>query len=298
VGRRTLVPALLAALLVALVSGTAWGAFAPPPRPDTAVADTADVLTPEQEEALRGRLRALRERTGVSFVVATVPTLDGTDIKRASIDTFKAWGVGGEENRGLLFTVYVAEAREAGPGAKRCGCIRFEVGRYLEGDVTDTATKRVLKDVGPVVVAGDFPKALDMAVDGIEDILGDAQAQGTTDSSPRDGAFGLFVALLIGGAVLIGMVVLLLGLDTPGARPLWRASRRPRRRARAGGSASGRSDYTVPSSAASVIHDDDAGRRSSRSYSNSSYDDDISSWGSDDSDFFGGGDAGGGGSDW
>lgn len=197
--------AVLIATVLMLVAPSAWASFQVPPRPDGPVADTADVLTPAQEQVLRDKLVALQKDTGVSLVVATIPSLEGSDIKEAGYEIASTWGIGSKDtHKGALFLISVAEARKAGPGAKGCGCIRIEVGSYLEGDLTDRETKNVLKKAGPIVVTGDFNQAANVAVDGIAGLLAvqsetaqDTRSTATTKSEDTSAGWivGIFGAL-------------------------------------------------------------------------------------------------------
>lgn len=326
----------MVAMAVFLLCQSAWAGFQVPPRPDGPVADTADVLTPAQEQALQKKLVALQKSTGVSLVVATIPSLDGSDIKEASYDIASTWGIGSKDtHKGALFLISVAEARKAGPGAKGCGCLRIEVGSYLEGDLTDSATKKVLKKAGPIVVTGDFNKAANVAVDGISGLLsksgGNEAVAGTRRGSSDAGTGGLiFLFVVLGAGVLI---VLVMGISSarrskrrrrfddyvpddigsPSSEPRYTPTYTPRR------------SYSPPprrTSSTSTSHssdddddDDDDGAiaaaailssMASSSSRRSSYDDDdddsfggFGGFGSDDSSsFFDDGDFGGGGSDW
>lgn len=300
--RTRFLPSIVAALCLLLIGSTAW-AVTVPPRPERGVSDTAGVLTPAQRDALERKIVNFHEKNGPSIAVALVPSLEGESIKEASYEIANTWKVGNEgRSDGVLFLVGVAEAKKAGPRAKKCGCIRIEVGSYLEGDLTDTDSRKILKKAGPVVVTGDFNKAVNIAVDGIMAEVGKtktgagagATRSGRSSSSADDAAAG-WIFGVIGAIFGIGLIAWMF-------RPRY-SSRSysyddepyvpPRR-----------SSYTPPSrtSSSSSSRRRTSSRSSSSSYtpppvytppSRSSYDDDDD----DDSFKFGGGFGGFGGSD-
>jgi uncharacterized protein len=131
------------------------------------VVDDANVLNPAQREALRVKLKTLEDRSGIQFVVATVPSLQGEEIEPYANALFRAWQLGEKDkNNGLLFLIAPTERK-----------IRFETGYGLEGTVTDALTKLILRNaVGPKLKTGDYAGGITAGVD-------EAIAIMTTDKS-------------------------------------------------------------------------------------------------------------------
>ena len=68
---------LIAVLLLALASAAQAQTF--PKFDDKGVVDAANILTPQQEQALSQKLIAQKQASGRSLVVATSPELQGDD---------------------------------------------------------------------------------------------------------------------------------------------------------------------------------------------------------------------------
>ena len=120
------------------------------------VVDQADILSPATEEAITALLAAHEEATSNQVAVLTISSLEGEAIEDFSIRVAETWGLGtAQYDNGVLLTVAV-EDRE----------LRIEVGRGLEGDLTDAVAGRVIRnDIVPVFRQGDFNA-------GVQSILG------------------------------------------------------------------------------------------------------------------------------
>jgi len=129
---------LLAVLLLLPVAG-ARVKYAPPdlPRPESYVEDRAKVIDAERERTLNGILQELEQRTGVQYIILTVPSTGGLPIEQFSIELLDKWKLGqrGKDN-GLLFTLASKDRR-----------YRFDVGYGLEGFVTDNFVGQVGREV-------------------------------------------------------------------------------------------------------------------------------------------------------
>jgi len=162
------------------------------------VVDAANVLKPEDREALRLKLKSLEDQSGIQMVVATVPTLQGEEIEPYANALFRAWKLGQKDkNNGLLFLIAPTEHK-----------IRFEVGYGLEGTLTDALTKIILHNaVSPKLKAGDFAGGISAGVDEAIAILTTdksswqkrpaLQQPGNDQASPGAVAFFFIVFLVI-----------------------------------------------------------------------------------------------------
>ena len=122
---------------------------------------------PTQRASLEGKLKALDDKSGIQFVVATVSSLDGEEIEPYANELFRLWKLGeAKKNNGLLFLIAPKEHK-----------VRFEVGYGLEGTLTDAIGKIIIANaVAPRFKAGDFDGGIARGVD-------DAITTLTTDSS-------------------------------------------------------------------------------------------------------------------
>ena len=196
--KKTFIP-ILAALFAFLFTSTAW-AVNVPPKPDTPVYDGADVLTSDQETELAAKLTKFREDGGPEIGVAILPSLEGGDIREVGYEIAQTWGIGDKEkNDGVLLLIGAAEAKAAGPGASKCGCAAIEVGEYLEGDLTDAASVKILKkEVLEAVVSGEFYKAADQGTNGIMTVVGgDAEAAKAYAQDSDSGGGNLILIIFV-----------------------------------------------------------------------------------------------------
>jgi len=107
------------------------------PANDGWVTDLAGMLTTEQEAALEALMESYRSGTTHEIALLTVPDLDGRSLEDYSLEVARAWGIGGkEENNGALLFVAQDERK-----------MRIEVGRGLEGNLTDSISGRIIRDV-------------------------------------------------------------------------------------------------------------------------------------------------------
>lgn len=146
------------ALLCAAAMGWAPGAGAALPPVGSTVEDHAGVLSPGQQEEIRGRLAELERTHGIEAVVVTIGSIADYDPARPSIETFatrlfNAIGIGdAERNDGALLLVAVTDRR-----------VRIEVGSGW-GHRLDASMQRVIDrfmvtrfkagDYGGGIVAG------------------------------------------------------------------------------------------------------------------------------------------------
>ncbi|MBS1240324.1 MAG: hypothetical protein H6R45_1030 [Proteobacteria bacterium] len=151
-----LVNVLLAALLLAGLTGPANAAL--PPRPVGPIYDGADIIPAPDEAALDARLREYDKRTGNAVIVATVPSLDGEEIEPYAARLYETWGIGGaERDTGVLLLVAPNEHK-----------VRIEVGYGLTPFITDILSGRIIRnDITPKFKDGDLPGGIDAGVNSI-----------------------------------------------------------------------------------------------------------------------------------
>jgi uncharacterized protein len=144
------------ALLMALVSSTAWAQL--PARPEGPIADYANVLTPQDAAALDAKLRAYNQSTGRAIIVATVPSLDGEEIEPYAQRLAEAWDIGGAQSEnGVLFLIAPTERK-----------LRIHTARGVQERMTDIMSGRIIRDtVVPRFKAGDMSGGIVAGVDAI-----------------------------------------------------------------------------------------------------------------------------------
>jgi uncharacterized protein len=179
----------LAALLVVAKSIPAFSA---------PVVDAAGVVPDEVEARVSAALLDYQARSGNQVAVAVVKDTGDQSIEDYSIDLAREWGVGtkGDDNGVVLVIAY--EDRK----------LRIEVGRGLEGMLTDLQSGRIIRDeIVPRLRAGDVGGAVEQGAAAIRRELGDIQA-GPPPPPPEerepsvDGGLGFLLPLGIIGLVL------------------------------------------------------------------------------------------------
>lgn len=137
---------LLAVLLAGVVL-PGWAAYQVPPYQGY-VTDLAEVLSPEAEAKITQIAEELDQKTKAQIAVLTVPTLDGTPIETASLQTARTWGVGSKQagNTGLLMLFAIQDRQ-----------LRTEVGYGIEGIITDGTAGQVRDEIFvPYFRQGDY----------------------------------------------------------------------------------------------------------------------------------------------
>ena len=149
-------------LCISLLTITVAAAVIPKPKDNFFVNDFADVISAADEQKMQAQGEALYKKCGAQVVVATVKTLDGSDIESYSLEMARSWKIGSDENDDGILLLLAVEERK----------VRIEVGYGLEGALPDSKTGRILdnygmsyfKELAPNVAAGAIAdKACDVA---------------------------------------------------------------------------------------------------------------------------------------
>ena len=153
--RFSLLPCLLAALACL---PSAWAQSEPQPIPELSarVTDQAGVLSVQQESDLESALAAFEARKGVQIAVLTVATVAPEEIEQYAIRVVDAWKLGRKGiDDGALLLVAVEDRR-----------VRIEVGRGLEGALTDLISNRIIDEsIVPAFRSGDYPGGIALGVE-------------------------------------------------------------------------------------------------------------------------------------
>jgi uncharacterized protein len=187
-----------AALSFALVAGGALAqALQPIPALKARVTDLTATLTASERDALEQKLAAFEARKGAQIAVLVVETTRPEEIEQYAIRVVEQWKLGREKpDDGALLLV-----------AKGDRAVRIEVGRGLEGALTDAMSSRIGRDtIVPHFREGDYAGGIDAGVDRMIAVIDgeelpppDSQWDRERDSPSRFGRFFplLFVAFPI-----------------------------------------------------------------------------------------------------
>jgi uncharacterized protein len=162
--------ALAAAVCVAVPAPAAAAkAAAPPPaerevpRNDGWVTDLAGLLDASQEQQLEASMDSYQRGSGHDIALLTVPDLEGDPIEDFARRVAREWKLGSKDkSEGALLVV--------SPGDR---ALRIEVGRGLEGTLTDAICGRIIRDViTPQFKAGDFAAGLRLGIEAMQKAAG------------------------------------------------------------------------------------------------------------------------------
>ena len=148
VPERPLMPLMAAPLIAALLIFYAFSAFAlDVPKLTGYVNDHAGMLSPSANATLEQELRAFEQSDSTQIVIVTIPSLQGEVLEEFSLKVAESWKIGqkGKDN-GIIFLVSKEDRK-----------LRVEVGRGLEGKLTDLMAGRIIDlVVKPRFKRGDF----------------------------------------------------------------------------------------------------------------------------------------------
>jgi len=130
------------------------------------VVDQAGVMSAASKSDIEAKSKALEEKSGIQLVVATVKSLQGSDIETYGYQLGRFWKLGeAKKSNGVLLLVAPNEHK-----------VRIEVGYGLEGTLTDALTSVIIQSaILPRFKNNDYSGGIERGVDGIISVLsGDA----------------------------------------------------------------------------------------------------------------------------
>lgn len=160
--------------LTALAVGTVLGVLGPVrsasaqsfPKFTAPVVDDADAVPDEVETQVNAALVDYQRRSGNQLAVAVIGTTGERSLEDYTIDLAREWGVGekGGDN-GVLLLIAIEDKK-----------LRIEVGRGLEGTLTDLQSGRIIRQrLVPLLRNGDVGGAVLQGTAAIRQELGDTE---------------------------------------------------------------------------------------------------------------------------
>lgn len=147
------------------------------------VNDHAGMITPDVKSQMEEKLKALEQTDSTQIFVLTVPSLDGEVLEEFAIKVFDTWKAGqkGIDN-GVILIIAQKERK-----------IRIEVGRGLEGKLTDLVSGRIIDTVmKPKFKDGDFEGGF---VDGVDALVAATKGEfRVTGTAEKAGSVQLFMS--------------------------------------------------------------------------------------------------------
>ena len=155
-----------------------------PAAPTDFVSDFASVLDPASERQMTDLITRLRGVTRAEIAVVTLPTIGDREASEVALAIGRKWGVGakgeiGDSARNAGLVLLLVPRQGGVPGS---GHIRIEVGRGLEGFVTDAMSGRIRDNVmGPFLAREEYGPGLAAGVEALTSVL--ARGYGVSDST-------------------------------------------------------------------------------------------------------------------
>ncbi len=164
------------------------------------VNDYGDMISPSVEAELTAQLKSFEDSDSTQIVILTIPSLEDEPIEDYGIKVADAWKIGqkGKDN-GILFIVSKQERK-----------MRVEVGRGLEGRLTDLMAGRIIDlVVKPLFQQGAYDQGFKAGVAALIDATrGEFQAppsSGRGRSFPA--GFPLDVIFIFSVIIILAMVI-------------------------------------------------------------------------------------------
>jgi uncharacterized protein len=164
------------------------------------VQDYAKVLTQDTTDYIMKYSTELNHLTGAQICVVTIDSLQGKDIKNYANELFRSWGIGDKDkNNGVLILLAVNDHKA-----------RIEVGRGIEGDLTDIESGRVLDNVSQKYFkVAKYDEGIKEAYNQIFTIIGNSQTSRNDESTKMNNSPSPLVFFII-FAVIVSVVIVVI----------------------------------------------------------------------------------------
>lgn len=132
------------------------------------ITDEAELLKPEDREAIETQLKALEQSSTDQVAVVTLNSLQGSTIEEFGLELGRKWGIGQKDKDNGIVLIVAPNERK----------VRIEVGRKLEPQMTDALSSLIIQNgILPAFRRGDFSGGIRAGVRDINDVLlGDEEA--------------------------------------------------------------------------------------------------------------------------
>jgi len=157
---KTFIPKLL--LLIAFLFTPFLSSSLEVPSLTGPVVDKAGLLGPVEKQKLAKAIVAIKEKWGPQIQILIMESLEGASIEEYSIKVTEEWKLGDAKREdGLLILVALQERS-----------MRIEVGRGLEGLITDVESSRIIRQMGPYFKAGQYFDGFALSLSTIVSLFG------------------------------------------------------------------------------------------------------------------------------
>jgi uncharacterized protein len=159
------------------------------------VNDYANMISPSARTQIEAELKAFAQSDSTQVVILTIPSLQGEVLEEYSIKVGETWKIGekGKDN-GIIFLVSNQDRK-----------IRIEVGRGLEGRLTDLTAGRIIDLViKPRFKRGYFDGGFTAGIHALIDATrGEFKAEARRPSARKKGLSPYFTIIFFAGVILL-----------------------------------------------------------------------------------------------
>jgi uncharacterized protein len=159
------------------------------------VNDYGNMISPSVRAQLDNELKSFEQTDSTQIVILTIPSLEGEVLEDFSIKVAESWKIGQKnKDNGVIFLVAKQERK-----------MRIEVGRGLEGRLTDLMAGRIIDlVVRPRFKRGDFDGGFIAGVSALIDATrGEFKADGNHRPQKLDRFSQISTFLIFGGIILL-----------------------------------------------------------------------------------------------
>ncbi len=155
------------------------------PANDGWVTDLAGFLTASEERSLESLMESYKAGSTHEIALLTVPELGRSSIEKFALDVARAWKMGtAEKNNAALLVISRGDRK-----------MRIEVGRGLEGNLTDSISGRIIRNlIAPEMKRGQYYAALRGGIEAMHAAAGGEYGE-IPRASGRRGGRSRFVGL-------------------------------------------------------------------------------------------------------
>ena len=191
------------ALAIAVIAVPAMALSVPKAPPlERPIVDQTNTLSSDQIDELSQQINKGREKQNYQLGVLIVDSLEGRPIEQYSLQVAREWGVGDKQtSNGALMLISIGD-RE----------MRIEVGRGLEGGLTDARSRRIIDNaMKPYFVDENYYQGISVGISEIERAIKGLPETQITESAPDQsiaevisGAFPFIVMALVWVGSILG----------------------------------------------------------------------------------------------
>lgn len=198
--------AIAACMVAVFMVSPAYGLDVPKaPTLETPIVDQTGTLSTEQIAQLSAQILQSRNEKAFQIGILMIPTLGQNEyLEGYGIKVARAWGIGDKDTDNGALILVVKEDK----------VMRIEVGRGLEGDLTDVRANRIIRDVmRPKFRQDDYYGGLSGAVNSIQLALSQKADSSINASSTTSDSSGwdTFMTFLVFGGIAVSWIAAMLG---------------------------------------------------------------------------------------